>query len=115
MSAKRLPILVAAGLLLALASGPLALSPSRATAPRAADPPHAPVQPDAQQQSAYGQLPLLFVENRGQTDPQVAFTVGGSAADVFFTPTGVTYALVEPPPDDDRMAPDLTATPGRPG
>ena len=45
---------------------------------------------------SYGQLPLLFIENRGQTDRQVAFTLQAGAATVFFTPTGVTYALAEP-------------------
>ena len=60
----------------------------------------------AVQQSPYGQLPLLFVENRGQADPQVAFTLQGNAATVFFTPTGVTYALVEPAQADANVPPD---------
>ena len=38
-------------------------------------------------------LPLLFVENRGQTDPRVAFTVRGRDKSLFFTPEGVTIAL----------------------
>ena len=64
-------------------------------------------------QPAYGQLPLLFIENGGQTDPQVAFTLLGGPSTVFFTPTGVTYALVEPSPTADRLAPD-GRTPGSP-
>ncbi len=68
-------------------------------------PTSAPAAPQAARlHAAYGQLPLLFVENRGQTDPQVAFTTQAGGATVFFTPTGVTYALVESPPDADALA-----------
>ena len=108
MSVKRLPILVATALLLALALGPLALTASQATTPPGGPPaaglPQAPAPPAAQRQPVYGQLPLLFVENRGQTDPQVAFTLLGSTADIFFTSTGVTYALSEPSPSETASA-----------
>ncbi|MCB9869872.1 MAG: SBBP repeat-containing protein [Planctomycetes bacterium] len=40
-----------------------------------------------------GRLPLCFVANRGQFDPAVRFSVHGSSKNVFFTPTGVTFAL----------------------
>ncbi len=38
-------------------------------------------------------LPLLFVENAGQTDPRVAFTVAGLDTTAFFTDEGVTWTL----------------------
>jgi hypothetical protein len=41
-------------------------------------------------------LPISFVENRGQLDPQVAFAVQRSAMSAYFTPGGVTFALVGP-------------------
>ncbi|MCX7108532.1 MAG: SBBP repeat-containing protein, partial [Proteobacteria bacterium] len=41
-------------------------------------------------------LPLLFVENRGQFDPEVAYTVQGATTSLFFTPGGVTFALSGP-------------------
>ena len=68
-----------------------------------------PGAPAAALQPAYGQLPLLFVENGGQTNPQVAFTLLGGPSTVFFTPTGVTYALVEPRQADGGAAADRAA------
>lgn len=44
------------------------------------------------------QAPLLFVENGGQTAPEVAFTVAGQSAGAFFTPSGVTFAFTERQP-----------------
>ncbi len=43
-----------------------------------------------------GNLPLYFVENRGQLDPQVAFTVQGSDKTLYFTAQGLTLALNGP-------------------
>jgi len=43
--------------------------------------------------SGLGQFPLYFIENRGQTDPEVVYYVKGSNAAVFFTPRGLTIAL----------------------
>ena len=42
---------------------------------------------------ALGKLPLYFIENRGQTDARVAYYVQGSTTNVYFTKTGVVYAL----------------------
>src|SRR5437667_245698 len=42
---------------------------------------------------AFGTLPLSFVENRGQVDPQVAYYVPGHDTSVYFTRQGVTIAL----------------------
>ena len=40
-----------------------------------------------------GALPLSFVENRGQTDPRVAYSVHGGDTSVFLTREGVVFAL----------------------
>jgi hypothetical protein len=40
-----------------------------------------------------GSLPLSFVPNAGQADPQVSFHLQGAAGSVWFTPAGVTMAL----------------------
>ena len=104
MSSKRRALIVAFCLVLTLALALAGLIPARATVRPATGPSQAPAQA-VSLQPAYGQLPLLFVENRGQTDPQVAFTLLGGPGTVFFTPTGVTYALVEPSPAADRRPP----------
>ncbi len=112
MSAQRIPPIVAVCLVLALAFVPAGLAPAlqaMQAAQPATSPPdasgHSHALAGARLQAAYGQLPLLFVENRGQTDPQVAFTLGGRDATVYFTPSGVTYALVEPSQNDDTLRP----------
>src|SRR3954447_15421145 len=38
-------------------------------------------------------LPLYFVENRGQTEAQVAYYVQGRDTTLYFTPQGVTFVL----------------------
>src|SRR5262245_28687852 len=38
-------------------------------------------------------LPLSFVENRGQEDRRVAFTVAGRDVADYFTDTGLTFAV----------------------
>jgi len=43
-----------------------------------------------------GELPLLFIENGGHLDPQVAYYVQGSSNNLYFTPSGVTFALIGP-------------------
>jgi hypothetical protein len=43
--------------------------------------------------AAFNQLPLLFIENRDQLDPQVTYYLQGSTTAVYFTSTGVTFAL----------------------
>jgi hypothetical protein len=48
---------------------------------------------------SFGKLPLLFVENRGQFDPQVGYAVQGATTTLYFTPGGVTFALSAPPKD----------------
>ena len=60
-------------------------------------------------QALLGKLPLYFVENRGQEDAQVAYYLQGRDTAVYFTGTGVTFALSGPKPDGaviDRLSPD---------
>jgi hypothetical protein len=51
-----------------------------------------PAAPDtatkARVEAAFGQLPLLFIENRGQLDPTVAYYVQGRSTSLYFTPRG---------------------------
>jgi hypothetical protein len=43
--------------------------------------------------AGYGALPLLFVENRGQTDPRVGFHAWGRGRAIFLRDDGVTFRL----------------------
>src|SRR5262249_3941231 len=49
-----------------------------------------------QLQAAYGQLPLSFEANQGQTDPQVRFLSRGSGYALFLTPTEAVLTLQKP-------------------
>lgn len=44
----------------------------------------------------FGNLPLYFVENRGQLTPDVAFRIEGARQDILFRDHGITYVLPEP-------------------
>jgi hypothetical protein len=44
----------------------------------------------------FGQFPVLFVENRGQADPRVAFYARGKGIDVVLTEEGIGYRLGRP-------------------
>ena len=62
---------------------------------------------------AYGQLPLSFQLNEGQTDPQVGFLSQGSGYALFLTPTEAVLSLQTPTPTPaspgaaaDQAAPD---------
>ncbi len=48
-----------------------------------------------QVQVAYGQLPLHFEANQGQTDPQVRFLARGPGYTVFLTPTEAVVAITQ--------------------
>jgi Beta-propeller repeat len=56
-------------------------------------------QPDAATQAhltaTYGQLPLSFEANKGQTDPRVNFLVRGAGYSAFLTPTSAVMELEE--------------------
>src|SRR5262249_34096977 len=43
--------------------------------------------------AAWGQLPVYFVENRGQADPRVAYYASPRGATAYFTADGVTLSL----------------------
>ena len=47
---------------------------------------------------AYGQLPLSFEVNQGQTDAQVDFLSQGSGYTLFLTPTEAVLSLQKPAP-----------------
>jgi len=49
---------------------------------------------------ALNKLPLYFVENRGQLDPQAAYYVPGRETSLYFTSTGITLALQTPAQSD---------------
>jgi autotransporter-associated beta strand protein len=53
----------------------------------------------------YGQLPLRFEVNQGQTDPQVNYLAHGSGYTLFLTPAGAVLRLLQPAPPD-AAAPD---------
>jgi hypothetical protein len=60
-------------------------------------------------QALLGKLPLYFIENRGQEDAQVAYYLQGRDTAVYFTGTGVTFALSGPKADGavtDRLSSD---------
>ena len=56
----------------------------------------------SQVEQSFGQLPLLFVENQGQWDAQVAYAVQGSDKTLYFTAEGVTFALTAPTAGEDE-------------
>ncbi|MBA3321690.1 MAG: hypothetical protein H0T45_09650, partial [Pyrinomonadaceae bacterium] len=61
----------------------------------------APTEPDETTRTrvneAYGQLPLSFEANQGQTDPQVKFLSRGSGYSLFLTPTEAVLSLKKSP------------------
>src|SRR5688500_16984878 len=72
-----------------------------------ASPALADVQPPGTKQkasavAAYKQLPLAFEENRGQTDPAVAFISRGDGYTVFLTSTEAVVTLRAPAPQRER-------------
>jgi hypothetical protein len=84
---------------------------SSAPAPRAAS--QAPPGHEPRVKPAFGELPLYFVENRGQLDERVAYYVAGPDTAVYFTGRGVTFGLTAP--RDERPAPDVAGTTARLG
>lgn len=54
--------------------------------------------------AAFGKLPLYFVENRGQMDERVAFTIQGRDKSIWFTSEGVTYSITKPDAGDRRAS-----------
>jgi hypothetical protein len=54
-----------------------------------------PLTTSAGGRSVLADLPLSFIENRGQADRQVSFYVQGSETSVYFTPDGLRLALAD--------------------
>jgi hypothetical protein len=100
--------------------GLLLVGAALAASPRAAPPPSAPppavlsAAPNAAQQvrvaAGYGELPLSFAPNVGQTDGRVDFLARGHGYTLFLTPTEAVLSLREssarsaPDPADPRRA-----------
>jgi hypothetical protein len=64
---------------------------------------------------AYDRLPLYFVENRGQTDPAVAYYVPGHENTLYFTSDGITLAFTGAPAASagtQPLAPSVVSLPG---
>jgi hypothetical protein len=62
----------------------------------------------ARLEDSFGQMPLLFEENQGQWDEQVAYAIQGSDKTLYFTVEGVTFALTAPVIEEAQSAiPDL--------
>jgi len=77
--------------------------PSQVTAERqrmpvevAADAGSANAAASSRAEALLGKLPPYFIENRGQEDPRVAYYLQGRDIAIYFTSTGVTFALSEP-------------------
>ena len=49
--------------------------------------------PQNKEPQRYGELPLYFIENRGQLDRHVAYYLAGSDKSLFFTRQGVLIAM----------------------
>jgi uncharacterized repeat protein (TIGR01451 family) len=48
--------------------------------------------------TAWGQMSLYFIENRGQFDPEVAYSLPGKDKTLYFTSQGVTFSLTDTTP-----------------
>jgi hypothetical protein len=56
------------------------------------------------QQSSYGQIPLSFIANTGQTDPNVKFQVKGAGHSIFFTPNEIAFVAFPTPNEPGNQA-----------
>ncbi|MGB8690085.1 MAG: SBBP repeat-containing protein, partial [Microcoleus sp.] len=56
------------------------------------------------QQASYGQVPLIFIANTGQTDPSVKFQVKGAGHSIFFTPNEITFIAFQTPNEPGKEA-----------
>jgi hypothetical protein len=64
----------------------------------------------AKTSAAYGDLPLSFEENRGQTDSRVSYLARGKGYTLFLTPTKEVLALRRAIPSPGKRAPQIDAT-----
>ncbi|XZN92083.1 MAG: SBBP repeat-containing protein [Microcoleus sp.] len=56
------------------------------------------------QQTSYGQIPLSFIANAGQTDPNVKFQVKGAGHSIYFTPNEITFTAFQKPNEPGNAA-----------
>ncbi|MEG3972205.1 SBBP repeat-containing protein, partial [Microcoleus sp. T2B6] len=56
------------------------------------------------QQASYGQIPLSFIANAGQTDPHVKFQVKGAGHSIFFTPNEISFVAFQQPNEPGNQA-----------
>ena len=56
------------------------------------------------QQASYGQIPLSFIANTGQTDPNVKFQVKGAGHSIFFTPNEIAFVAFPTPNQPGNQA-----------
>jgi hypothetical protein len=63
------------------------------------------VQENAQLISSFDKLPLIFVQNQGQMDGRVAFSLQGRDTSIYFASDGLTFALTEPITDTTASSP----------
>ncbi|MEG4842045.1 DUF7948 domain-containing protein, partial [Microcoleus sp. B9-D4] len=56
------------------------------------------------QQASYGQIPLSFIANAGQTDPNVKFQVKGAGHSIYFTPNEITFTAFQAPNEPGNQA-----------
>ena len=94
----------------AVRPGPASSRPAAAEAgtPRRPDPTQSAGESNDQILQAYGQIPLSFEVNQGQTAAQVDFLSQGSGYTMFLTPTETVLSLQKPAPaaGDGAGAPD---------
>ena len=71
-------------------------------------PNHMPAVLSEQGRELLTDLPLYFIENRGQVDSAVRYYIKGRDRDIYFTSRGVTFALTRqepqhtgPPPEEE--------------
>jgi len=88
---KRTCIFTVVLLLLSLAASPLPLAGQQQADESARQARGEAAQPRVQ--AAMQQLPLYFIENRGQVDEQVAYYLQGQDKTLYFTPQGVAFVL----------------------
>ena len=56
------------------------------------------------QPGSYGQIPLSFIANAGQTDPNVKFQVKGAGHSIFFTPNEITFTAFQQPTEPGNQS-----------
>ncbi|MEG5059221.1 SBBP repeat-containing protein [Microcoleus sp. A2-C5] len=62
------------------------------------------------QQASYGQIPLSFIANAGQTDQNVQFQVKGAGHSIFFSPNEISFTAFSTPTEPGNPATATSAT-----